>query len=305
VTIKLVGTETSFEIRDAVNDLGDITTLNWSYDNLNRLISETREAEDGSESYIDVYSYDLTGNRLAKLSDTDATSQAIEGYLADPTIFHADRTITYAYDDNDWLLTDSLDSNDDGDIDTTTVYAYGTNNAGTEQTGKTEWQGTNTNPSTGTKLSSTTYHFNLQGMMDKVEMFTGASATPHTTITYAYDDNGIRVEQKIDDGTNVTTHSYVIDHDNLTGYAQVLEEYVNAVRSITYTIGLDVITQTAPAVGVTLPTGVSAHDPLTFLYDGHGSTRALLDAAITVVERFAYDAYGIELRRYLKIMKAA
>jgi RHS repeat-associated protein len=39
----------------------------------------------------------------------------------------------------------------------------------------------------------------------------------------------------------------------------------------------------------------STNGTLAFMYDGHGSTRALLDAAAAIVQTFAYDAYGNHL----------
>jgi RHS repeat-associated protein len=77
----------------------------------------------------------------------------------------------------------------------------------------------------------------------------------------------------------------VVDANNPTGYAQVLEERVDGTPARTYTLGLDVVAQTNAAGGTSL----------TLLYDGHGSTRGLLDAAHAVVQRFAYDAYGNQL----------
>jgi RHS repeat-associated protein len=83
---------------------------------------------------------------------------------------------------------------------------------------------------------------------------------------------------------SVTTRQYLFDTQNHTGYAQVLEEYVNDQLNRTYTLGHDVIAQND-----------SANGTLTFMYDGHGSTRALLDAAAALAQAFAYDAYGNHL----------
>ncbi len=102
-----------------------------------------------------------------------------------------------------------------------------------------------------------------------------------------------------DDGTTQTTTNYVIDANNHTGYAQVLEEKdASAPGSVTktYTIGHDVLAQQAAAI--------AAGAVLRFLYDGHGSTRALVNGAgsnagilnDTVggngLQLFTYDAYG-------------
>ncbi|REK19373.1 MAG: RHS repeat-associated core domain-containing protein [Planctomycetota bacterium] len=95
------------------------------------------------------------------------------------------------------------------------------------------------------------------------------------------------------DSTNGETTVYHVDPRNLTGYAQVLEEGVDAGAdgrldaaeiAKTYTLGHDVVAQQGP--------DIAGGEPLFFVYDGHGSTRALADADAAVLQRFAYDAYG-------------
>jgi len=51
-----------------------------------------------------------------------------------------------------------------------------------------------------------------------------------------------------------------------------------------FTLGQDVTAQQAP--------GIENGDTLILLYDGHGSTRARVTEAATVVQTYAYDAYG-------------
>jgi RHS repeat-associated protein len=95
----------------------------------------------------------------------------------------------------------------------------------------------------------------------------------------------------------LTTY-YLVDANNHTGYAQVLEEKQDTSGdgilqdtevTKTYVIGQDVIAQAAQAAA------------MFFMYDGHGSTRALLDkvghivrnaAASNQKQLFSYDAYG-------------
>jgi len=78
---------------------------------------------------------------------------------------------------------------------------------------------------------------------------------------------------------------------NHTGYAQVLEETTGA-STITYTIGDDVIAQ--------FTTGGTTEY---LLYDGHGSTRQLIDDTASVVvdpadgaQEYSYDGYGVLLQ---------
>lgn len=72
-------------------------------------------------------------------------------------------------------------------------------------------------------------------------------------------------------------------------YAQVLEEYVGTQLQRTYTLGQDVLTQ---ANTTAVSTGAAVHH---LLYDGHGSTRAILTASLAFVQKFAYEAYGTML----------
>ena len=89
------------------------------------------------------------------------------------------------------------------------------------------------------------------------------------------------------DETTQTT-LYLVDHRNPTDYQQALEEIDAATMAIikTYLLGLDVISQQGPSI--------ASGDPLFFLYDGHGSTRALLDPTGQILsgQVYAYDAYG-------------
>ena len=248
---------------EETDDLGNVTFYDWEYDAAGRLVFEERyQANAPADSYAASYTYDLVGNRIKKETDNDA-------------IAGIDETISYVYDPNDRLLTEYNDQ-----ADTTTVYEYGgPTNPHTEQTNKTVWQGTNTDPATGTEDSETTFVYNLQGRLEGAVIVDHQTGT--TTITsYKYNDSGIRVEQRkqVDGGVEEVT-TYLIDAYNATGYAQVLEEYVDAQLAKTYTLGHDVISQSD---------GTVYH----LEYDAHGSTRALLDSAGAVVERYAYDGYG-------------
>lgn len=103
------------------------------------------------------------------------------------------------------------------------------------------------------------------------------------TTRYVYNHDGIRVRSTT--GSNPTQYS-LIDPNNPTGYAQVLEE--GTVQGATlavqrsYVIGDDVISQS------------DLGSPSSYLlYDGHGSTRQLSQTGNTIAEQYNYDAYGI------------
>ena len=152
-------------------------------------------------------------------------------------------------------------------------------------------------------LPGTTY--NRQGRLWIAEVDEDADGKVDTRSSYRYDDSGIRVAQREqvdsdDDGAfdEDTTTVNLVDHRNPTGYQQVLEETqldtaTEAVqRRRIFTLGLDVISQqdAETAYG----------SPLFFLYDGHGSTRALtylgdytMEGGLLVAgQLFRYDAYG-------------
>jgi RHS repeat-associated protein len=81
-----------------------------------------------------------------------------------------------------------------------------------------------------------------------------------------------------------------VDAQNPTGYAQVLEERLSGNLVKSFTLGHDVIGQ-ARIAGNAVTTDI-------FMYDGHGSTRALLTNAGEIVfanginQRYTIDAYG-------------
>ncbi|MBD5778291.1 tandem-95 repeat protein [Pelagicoccus sp. NFK12] len=108
-------------------------------------------------------------------------------------------------------------------------------------------------------------------------------------INLSYDADGNRVgKQLLDISQSVLRNtSYLVDLNNHTGYAQVVEERLNEGAGYSlaarYTYGHDLISQTRDE-------GTSW-----YLYDGHGSVRALVDETETVTDEYEYDAFGILL----------
>jgi RHS repeat-associated protein len=99
-------------------------------------------------------------------------------------------------------------------------------------------------------------------------------------VTYVYDGDGNRVART---SGGVTTR-YLVDTNNHTGHAQVVEELINSSVRRTYTYGHDLISQTQ-----VLNNTRATHF---YGYDGHGSTRYLTDTAGTVTDTYTYDAFG-------------
>jgi hypothetical protein len=90
-------------------------------------------------------------------------------------------------------------------------------------------------------------------------------------VTLAYDGDGNRVQ------------SYLVADQNLTGYAQVIDELQNGTVSRSYTYGLSLINQRLIANGQ----GLSF-----FGFDGHGSVRYLTNSTGVVTDTYDYDAFG-------------
>ena len=267
---------------------GQTTTITWTYDALNRLVEETYDSSaDDSLDFVERFTFDLAGNRVQAMKDLGN---------ADPLTFNADETTTYEYDDNDRLLTEQKDVAGTATGDRFTTYEYGPNadpvngygGDHTTQTAKTVHDGLD---DTGAVLETHTFAYDAMGRMTQTTEVKGGT----TTVTdYVYDDSGFRVKQTVtvdpgSGGTPVVTE-FLVDKQNHTGYAQVLEERVDGVLHKTYTLGHDVLTQ-ADTIAVNDVAAAIHH----LLYDGHGSTRAVLDEFANIVQRYAYTAYGVML----------
>ncbi len=111
-----------------------------------------------------------------------------------------------------------------------------------------------------------------------------------STINLSYDADGIRIAKTLLDASAQPTSitSWLVDTNNLTGYAQVFEERVTTASGETlrvYTYGSDLISQ-----AVALNDGASTLHY--FVYDGHGSVRELSNHAGEITDRYDYDAFG-------------
>ncbi|MGH7951237.1 MAG: RHS repeat-associated core domain-containing protein, partial [Limisphaerales bacterium] len=97
--------------------------------------------------------------------------------------------------------------------------------------------------------------------------------------TYIYDGDGDRVRKTV---SGVTTY-YLVDDNNPSGYAQVLEELstVGSTPTRLYTYGLNLISQRQSG-GTTSFYG----------YDGNGDTRFLTSSSGTISDTYTYDAFG-------------
>jgi YD repeat-containing protein len=265
--------------------------ISWTYDNEDRLTSETRDTDPtpattdsddfGSRDtiaggdYMDVFTLDLVGNRLKLQHGWDANA---DGQLTGAEI---DATTDYTYTERDQLLTETRT----GDKPYTTVYGhysgttlipgYDANGSLIEKHRTT----TDPNPDSTNAPEDDAYTWDIRGRMT-------STIINGTTTTIGYDSDGQRVSEQT--GTDPTTY-YVNDKSNPTGFPQIIEERsgtspASATLVRSYTIGQRVEGQADIAdttVSVTF-----------YIIDGHGSTRSLVDSAGHEVQRYDYRAFG-------------
>ncbi|WP_417532048.1 putative Ig domain-containing protein [Marinobacter lipolyticus] len=291
---------------------GTTTSTSYSFDALNRLevVADSqgqtlytydavgnRESVSYPSGNVTLYDYDAL-NRLTRLTTTDAADQIVAdyAYTLDATgrrtqvqEAHSGRTTSYTYDELYRLtgetITDPVNGNHSAEYQfdkvgnrtysiingVHTAYSYDNNDRLTQQGGVSYSYDANGNTLSETEDGLTTrYHYDARNKLIEVEK-------PGLTARYGYNADGIRT-QKTENG--ITTH-YVVDSNR--DYAQVLAEVTNGTIEVSYTYGDDLVSQTR------------AGTPSYYLYDGHGSTRALANASGSLTDIYDYDAFGVLL----------
>ncbi|MGL6195692.1 MAG: RHS repeat domain-containing protein [Thermoguttaceae bacterium] len=244
-----------------VNGNANRNHIDWVYDDLGRLIEEKFDHYNDEYDQTLSFAYDKVGNRLLQKVDKGNNG----------TI---DQVFQYYYDENDRLLEELFDGQNDGTFEKVTNYGYDH----TQQTQKSVAEN-------GVFVSETTFEYDVQGRMAVVTVTT---TTGIEKTTYGYGANGVRVSAVHEKDGVVTKTEYLNDSRSLTGYSQVIRQTENVNGSVTkstsYVIGHQRISQTVE----------SATENVThfFTFDGHGSTRVLLDATAAAVQLYAFDAYG-------------
>jgi RHS repeat-associated protein len=99
-------------------------------------------------------------------------------------------------------------------------------------------------------------------------------------VKITYDGDGNRVKET----AATTTTSYLVADQNLTGYAQVMDELQNGAVTRTYSYGLELINERQTIAGT--PTASF------YGFDGHGSVRFLTSSTGVITDTYDYDAFG-------------
>lgn len=265
---RLVGNQTTTYSYDAVGNLqsysypNQITTA-YAYNNLNRLTTMTiANASNNLASYR--YTLGASGNR----------TQVVEG---------SGRTVNYVYDDLYRLTQETIaNSSNNGQI----AYNYdavGNRLQRTSSVGQVQSQSSVFDAND--RLNSDSYDDNGNTKISNGRQFSYDFENKLTStsdgITIVYDGDGNRVSKT---AGGVTTN-YLVDTNNLTGYAQVIEELQGGNVTKQFTYGLDLISQRQSS-------GVSFYN-----YDGHGSVRNLTNSAAQITDSYDYDAFGNLINR--------
>ena len=247
---------------------GNAVTNTYAYDALNRLTNLTATSSGGT---VASFAYKLTaaGNRTNLTETISAASRAF-AWQYDPLSRLTNETITasaptgtisYKYDPvgNRTNRTSNVTGLGNQSL------SYNTN----------DWLTTDVYDSNGNTRTNGNNVFAYDAENRLTNYNNGAA-------TYVYDADGNRVRKNV--GT--TTTLYLVDDRNPSGYAQVLEELTvsggGTNLSKVYAYGLDLLTQRDGSSGTTYYFG----------YDGNGNTRYLTATNASVVNVFAYDAFG-------------
>ena len=242
---------------------GNGVTNLYQYDSLNRLTNLTWKLNASSLANF-TYLLGATGNRTNLTESVNGTNRVYAWqydslYRLTNENFNASSNLAYSYDPvgNRTNRTSSVGSL------TNQNFTFNTN----------DWLTSDHYDNNGntTNSSGNAYQYDVMCHLTNL----------NGTVFMTYDGDGNRVSKAVG-GTNTF---YLLDDRNPSGYTQVLEEWtVTATAtnvSKVYNYGLNLISQRAPGSSTNY-----------FVYDGHGSTRLLVDIGGNVQNLFAYDAYG-------------
>jgi RHS repeat-associated protein len=260
---RLTGSQNTTYSYDAVGNLQSYSypntvTTSYAYNNLNRL---TTLSVANGQTNLASYAYTLgaSGNRT---SVTEASG----------------RTVNYAYDDLYRLTSETIaNSANNGQIS----YQFDAVGNRLQRNSNVNLVANQTSSyDANDRLNSDVFDNNGSTKISNGKSynydFENHLTSTSDGITVVYDGDGNRVSKTV----NGLTTKYLVDTNNLTGYAQVVEELQNNLVVKQYTYGLDLISQKQSS-------GVSFYN-----YDGHGSVRGLSNNLGNVTDTYAYDAFG-------------
>ena len=248
-------------------------TVSYEYDKLNRLISEETVDSDSNIVVKYIYTLGASGERIK--------------------VEELDRTVEYTYDELYRLTSETITK---GKKVTTYTYAYDSvSNRTLKTVNGVETVYTYNALNQLISENDTTYEYDNAGNLVRV---VGAGKTA----LYVYNVDNKLVKATVQQGNNVVVESYTYDYaGNRTSKTTTINNHVEKVyylndnSSLTnvlaelnvdgevkvyYTIGADLISQEVNG------------KVYTYLYDGHGTVRALANESGKLTDTYTYDVFG-------------
>jgi RHS repeat-associated protein len=301
----------------------DGVNTSYGYDALNRLSTVTDNAPvSGARpaTGVTTYSYDAAGNlagylypnqvqtaytynALNRLTDVSATkaSTTLASYAYTlgaagnrvSVTEQSGRSISYGYDALYRLVSETI-SNDPVSAGNGSIgYSYdAVGNRLTRTSTLAAVPATTSSVDANDRLASDSYDNNGNTVSSNSNTYQYDSENRLVTLNagtagevrYVYDGDGNRVAKTAGTGAAAVTTTYLVDTQNPTGYAQVVEEVVSGSVQRVYVLGLMRMSQQQQ---------VSGNWQTSFYgYDGHGSVRQLTDSNGAVTDSYTYDAFG-------------
>ena len=259
---------------------GDVreTTTQYTYDSNGRLTEEVISSTDGSITFR--YTYDSLSNRT---SQTTAFTGNVSDLIDETGRESVEKSNTaYSYNDCNQLEKEVITYPDDTSkiID----YIYDADGNLIRKTSEKE---------------DTKYSYNMYGCMTSVtvtkNLYAETDGTGNITQTvekseekYGYDSEGVRIWKETDGKRTV----YVTDK-SLT-YSQVLAEIIDSGEIYYYTRGNQLVCRTK---NVSADNIDGSNEKVFYLFDGHGSVKALTGENGNITDNYSYNAYGVTLTK--------
>ena len=248
-------------------------TVSYEYDKLNRLICEETIDSDSNVVVKYVYTLGASGERI-KVEELDRTVEYTYDSLyrlTSETITKGKTktTYTYAYDN----VSNRTLKNVDG-VETT--YAYNELNQLVSEDGTTyEYDNAGNLVRVVGAGKTAIYSYNSENKLIKATVQQGNNVVVET---YTYDYAGNRTSKTTTINNHVEKVYYLNDNSSLTN---VLAEYSASGDEICYyTVGADLVSQEING------------KVYAYLYDGHGTVRALANESGKLTDTYTYDAFG-------------
>ncbi len=257
----------------------------WVYNGAGRLVEERLDHFDNALDRNSRYFLDLVGNRLEQLSDN-------------PHTLALDRRVVSSYDINDRLLRESV---------------YFDGNTVANQTIEHDWLGTQSLSKTVSenhiKSAEQRFSYSLQGQMNRVQLESFArtgQTLERRVVRYDYDISGLRESSAVSHDAILSTTELEEVLDSLTRFQwdeSNPSAHPQSIVQKSYDSDGDLVSMRETVFGLdeiwqrdfkrdSADGDMEFESQGTFVHDGQGSVRGILDRDSRIQQFFTYVAYG-------------